>query len=135
MVAARTRERGQSKVGSMTFFHNTSLFLFFTLNGKVKATNRTRTLHTEKTARGRVKVRTSTLWADQSREYDFVLQGVRFSSQPCFECPTYHSCILVGRYTPFERSGTLYPHPTFGPTILLDPLSLTTIPAAQMGII
>ena len=60
-----------------------------------------------------------------------VLQGVRFFIfSLAFGCLTYHSCILVDRHTPPERSGTLYTHPTFGPTILFDPLSLTTIPAA-----
>lgn len=58
-----------------------------------------------------------------------VLQGVRFFIFNLdFGCP---NCILADRHTPPERPGTLYPHPTFGPKILLDPLSLPTIPAAH----
>ena len=61
-----------------------------------------------------------------------VLQGVRFFIfNIAFGRVTYHSCILVNCHTPPERSGTLYAQRTFGPAILLNTLSVTTIPAAN----
>jgi hypothetical protein len=118
--------RPLSSVGQVSFFSSTS-------NGKVKATKRTRTLQTEKTTRGRGKVCISTPWADQPWEY--VLHEL--CSKACVShlsmgvVLTYHSGIPVDRDTPPERPRTLYPHPTFGPTILRDPLGLPTIPAAH----
>lgn len=101
-MVARTRERGQST----TFFHNTTVFFFFTLIGKVKATNLTRTLQTEKPAQGRGK-------------YAHLPSGLinhgntTLCSKACVSRLNvsfgYFIGILVDCHTPSERPGTLLP--------------------------